>query len=80
MQMITEEQLNTLRLAFPVGSRVQLLKMEDVQAPPVGTEGTVRGIDSTGSIMVSWDTGSSLNVLYDTDLCRVCPTLTPSLY
>ena len=43
--------------------------MDDVQAPPIGTLGTVIGVDDTGSIMVSWDNGSSLNVVYDVDKC-----------
>ncbi len=54
---------------YPVGSRVKLVKMDDVQAPPVGTLGTVTGIDDMCSILVSWDNGSSLNVLYGIDSC-----------
>ncbi len=54
---------------YPVGSRVKLVKMDDVQAPPIGTLGTVTGIDDTCSILVSWDNGSSLNVLYGIDSC-----------
>ena len=42
----------------------------DMQAPPIGTEGTVRGVDDTGSIMVKWDNGSSLHVVYGEDRCR----------
>ena len=30
---------------YPIGSRVRLLKMDDVQAPPIGTLGTVKGVD-----------------------------------
>ena len=45
--------------------------MDDFQAPPPGTRGTVRGVDDIGSIMVSWDTGSSLSVAYGEDVCRV---------
>ena len=45
------------------GMRVRLLKMDDDQAPAVGTEETVIGVDDTGSVMVAWDNGSSLNVL-----------------
>ena len=41
--------------------------MEDVQARPVGTKGTVYGVDDTGSLMVSWDNGSGLNVIYGVD-------------
>ena len=38
-----------LRSQYTPGTRVELLQMEDIQAPPVGTKGTVIGIDDTGS-------------------------------
>ena len=41
--------------------------MDNPQAPPSGTHGTVVGIDDIGSILVHWDTGSSLNVIYGVD-------------
>jgi len=44
--------------------------MDDVQAPPPGTRGTVTGVDDTASIMVRWDNGSGLNVVYGEDVCR----------
>lgn len=44
--------------------------MEDEYAPPRGTLGTVTGIDSTGSLLVDWDNGSGLNVLYGIDRVR----------
>ena len=50
------------------GDRVKLIKMDDYQAPPKGTQGTVLGVDDAGSIMVSWDTGSSLSVVYGEDI------------
>lgn len=74
--IISKEELNDLREKYPVGCRVKLTKMDDIQAPPLGTKGTVRGIDDIGSIMVSWDTGSSLSVAYGDDTCvriRTCP-------
>lgn len=52
---------------YPIGSRVRLLKMDDVQAPPIGTLGTVKGVDDILSVMVSWDNGSGLNVVYGED-------------
>ena len=67
---ISRETVERLRREYPIGCRVQLVRMDDVQAPPIGTEGTVRGVDDIGSIMVSWDTGSSLSVAYGVDLCR----------
>ena len=44
--------------------------MDDVQAPPIGTKGTVYGVDDTGSMLVNWDNGSGLNVVYGVDSCR----------
>lgn len=41
--------------------------MDDVQAPPIGTEGTVIGADDAASLIVEWDNGSHLNVIYGED-------------
>ena len=70
MRAMTPEILASLRERFPQGARVELLRMDDPQAPPIGTKGTVRGVDDTGSIMVAWDSGGSLNVLFGVDECR----------
>lgn len=64
-------ELESLRVQYPKGTRVELVKMEDVQAPPIGTKGTVIGVDDIGSIMVNWDNGSSLNVVYGEDVIKV---------
>lgn len=37
----TKETIEMLRTEYPNGTRVRLVKMDDVQAPPIGTEGTV---------------------------------------
>lgn len=70
MQMISKEALQNLRERFPKGTRVELVKMEDPQAPPAGTKGTVLGVDDIGSIMVAWDNGCGLSVAYGEDRCR----------
>lgn len=64
-------ELESLRVQYPKGTRVVLVKMDDVQAPPIGTKGTVIGVDDIGSIMVSWDNGSSLNVVLGEDVIKV---------
>ena len=48
----------------PAGCRVELLRMDDPQAPPIGTLGTVIGVDDTGSVMVRRDNGSGPHVVY----------------
>ncbi|MDO4650596.1 MAG: DUF4314 domain-containing protein [Eubacteriales bacterium] len=70
MRFPSNATVELLRQSFPAGCRVELVKMDDVQAPPVGTRGTVLGVDDVGSIMVSWDNGSALNVVYEEDICR----------
>lgn len=67
---INANELERLRREFPVGARVELVQMDDGQAPPIGTRGTVIGVDDIGSIMVKWDNGSSLHVLYGEDICN----------
>jgi len=60
-----------LREKYPPGTRVVLTKMDDVQAPPLGTVGIVRGVDDIGSVMVNWSNGSSLSLAYGEDECRI---------
>lgn len=70
MRIIRPEQLEQLKKAYPNGTRVELVQMDDVQAPPAGTRGTVYGIDDTGSLLVHWDNGGGLNVIYGEDIVR----------
>lgn len=67
----SKKSADEVRRMYPKGTIVELVKMEDVQAPPVGTRGTVRGVDDLGSIMVSWDNGSGLNVIPGEDIVRI---------
>ena len=69
--MITKEIHDQLKQQYPRGTRVELVRMHDDQAPPVGTRGTVIGVDAIGSVMVRWDNGSGLNVLYEVDACKI---------
>ena len=52
MPFISKEALQRLRDRYKPGTRVELLHMDDVQAPPIGTKGTVIGVDDIGSIPV----------------------------
>jgi hypothetical protein len=62
--------ITRLRDQYPAGTRVELVHMDDRQAPPIGTKGTVLGVDDTGSLIMSWDNGSGLNVIYGEDVVR----------
>ena len=70
MRFPSRETVEHIRKEYPRGTRVELLRMDDVQAPPIGTLGTVLGVDDTGSLLMRWDNGSVLNVVYGEDLVR----------
>lgn len=63
----SRETVERVRKSYPIGTRIELVSMDDVQAPPIGTKGTVKGVDDTASLLVNWDNGSSLNVIYGED-------------
>ena len=66
----SRETVERVRRQYPSDTRVELVRMDDIQAPPVGTLGTVLGVDDTGSLLMKWDNGSGLNVVYGEDLVR----------
>ena len=70
MRFSSKEIVEQVRRQYPTGTRVELLHMDDVQAPPTGTKGTVEGVDDTASLLVAWDNGSHLNVIYGEDEVR----------
>lgn len=70
MNFPRREVVERIEKDYPVGCRVELVKMDDVQAPPVGTKGTVIAVDDTGSLIMKWDNGSGLNVVYGEDYAR----------
>lgn len=70
MRFPSKEIVEMVRREYPAGTKVELVKMDDAQAPPVGTKGTVTGVDDTASILVNWDNGGSLNVIYGEDLVK----------
>lgn len=70
MRFLSKELVDSIKERYPKGTRVELVKMDDCQAPPIGTQGTVTGVDDTGSILVNWDNGSGLNVVFGEDVCK----------
>ena len=71
MRFPNKEIVEKVRREYPAGTRVELISMNDPQAPPAGTTGTITGIDDIGDIMVSWDNGSSLNVIPGEDVIKI---------
>ena len=61
------QTVERIRREYPAGTRVKLLEMDDCFAPPIGTLGTVIAVDDTANLIMCWDNGSSLNVVFGQD-------------
>ena len=68
---ISKEVIERLKAEYPVGAKVELLKMNDpYHRMPTGIIGEVIGVDDIGTIHVSWENGSQLGIAYGEDSCR----------
>lgn len=76
MKYPSRKEINNLRRKYYEGLRVKLIEMNDTQAPKVGTKGTVKGVDDIGSILIDWDDGSTLSVVYGVDRVEILPEVT----
>ena len=61
------EKIKILRTRYPAGTKIRLIEMDDSQAPPAGTVGTVKCVDDMGTIHVRWETGSNLGLIPEED-------------
>ena len=56
---------------YPPGTRIELINMKDPYAPvQSGTRGTVKFVDSMGTIFPEWDNGRTLGVVPGEDSFR----------
>lgn len=65
------ERAKFIKEQFPKDTRIMLKQMDDIQAPPFGTLGTVRGVDDIGNILVLWDNGSTLSVTEVDEIIKI---------
>ena len=75
MKSISQKELSEIKEKYKVRTRVRLVSMDDVQAPPIGTIGTVVGVDAVGTIHVDWDNGCGLGVIPGVDVIEIVPAL-----
>ena len=55
------------KMLYPKGTRVELIHMDDEQAVPSGTRGTVEFVDDMGTIHMRWDNGRTLGLVPSVD-------------
>lgn len=65
--MFNETEIERLRKKYPVGTRIKLIYMDDVQAIESGTKGTVELVDDGGNIHINWDNGRTLSLIENVD-------------
>ncbi len=56
-----------LKLAYPDGTRIELIKTDKPEELPIGTCGTVRGVEENGGLIVDWDNGCNRHILRGID-------------
>lgn len=71
MHYIDTKTLEQLRKEYPIGTRVERIKMDDPYNTKLvpGCQGTVRYVDDMGTIHVAWDCGCSGRIS-----CRIIHT------
>lgn len=67
----SKETVERLRRQYPPGTHVELVQMNDPYSKlKPGVRGTVDFVDDTGTIFCTWETGSTLGVVYGEDLIK----------
>lgn len=64
------KKVPSLRNKYPAGTRIELIAMNDPQAVPAGTLGTVAYVDDIGQIHMNWDNGRTLALIEGVDEFR----------
>lgn len=73
MKIPTRQEIERLKARYTKGLRIELIHMDNPQAPPAGTHGTIITVDDIGDLVVVWDNGSGLNVVPGVDQVRIIP-------
>lgn len=50
MEFKSREEVNRIKRMYPTGTIIELIHMDDPQAPSPGTKGTVYSVDDRGQI------------------------------
>lgn len=71
MKFPSREQVAIIRARYPIGTKIEVVDMDDPQPVPSGTIGTVVGVDDAGQLIMRWENGSSLSLVPNVDLFRI---------
>ena len=71
MKHPSRKEVDAVKEMYPVGTEIELIYMDDAQAPPPGTKGIVFHVDGIGQVHVNWETGSTLALVPGVDCCVI---------
>ena len=63
----TQKEIEYIKQKYPIGTKVKLIKMYDMQEVPVGTKGIIEFIDDIGTLHNKWKNGSTLGLVVGVD-------------
>ncbi len=69
--MLNEREVNKIKEQYPIGTRIELISMDDPYPVPSGTCGTICDIDDQGQLDVKWDNGRTLSLIPNVDKFKV---------
>lgn len=56
-----------LKLVYPEGTRIELIKTDRPEELPIGASGAVRGMEEKGGLIIDWDNGCDQHILRGID-------------
>ncbi|MEG0164898.1 DUF3846 domain-containing protein [Anaerorhabdus sp.] len=68
---LTQKQVEIIKEQYPVGTKIKLLHMDDIQAIPEGTIGTVKSVDDQGQLQMIWENRRGLALVPNVDQFEV---------
>ena len=63
----TQKEIQLIKEKYVTGTKIELIKMYDLQAPPPKTVGVVKKVDDAGHILMKWNNGSGLSLIEGVD-------------
>jgi len=68
----SRKEVERIRKQYPVGTRIELISMDDPHAPiEPGMHGTVNIVDDVGTLHMKWDNGRTLGIVPGEDSFKV---------
>ena len=68
----SRKEVESIKEQYPVGTRIELIQMEDPYAPvESGMQGTVKIVDDAGTLHMKWDNGRTLGIVPGEDQFKV---------